>query len=101
MLKTPTYDYHYWDLKYYYQIHVDRQTELGNTPLKYDTFIKRLKKMNLHDAIYTPRATAGYQWESKNPIADETRRIAKLHSENIEIGTTKQWLLDRFISLFK
>lgn len=46
--------------------------------------------MNLHDAIYTPRATAGYQWESKNPIADETRRIAKLHSENIEIGTTKQ-----------
>ena len=114
MLKTPTYDYHYWDLKYYYQIHVERQIELGNTPLKYDQFIKRLKKMNLHDAIYTPRANAAYEWKSKTPIADDIRRKARLQEENVtvfsspnfklnwtKIATTKPWLLNRFISLFK
>lgn len=120
MLKTPTYDYHYWDLKYYYQIHVDRQTELGNTPLKYDQFIKRLKKMNLHDAIYTPRAYASYNRKPKTPIQDDIRRKAKLQEENVEIfpnykviphhnlkfveiqtPVEKPWLLSRFISLFK
>ena len=103
MIKTPTYDYQYWDLKYYYQIHVDRQTELWNIPLKYDQFIKRLKKMNLHDAIYTPRANAPYQWKNKTPIADEIRRMAKLREQNVmpTIATTKPWLLNRFISLFR
>lgn len=115
MLKTPTYDYQYWDLKYYYQIHVDRQTELWNIPLKYDQFIKRLKKMNLHDAIYTPRAYAPYNKSvSKTPIQDDIRRKTKLKEENItvfsspnfelvgtEIVTSKPKLLNRFISLFK
>lgn len=114
MLKTPTYDYHYWDLKYYYQIHVDRQTELGNTPLKYDQFIKRLKRMNLHDAIYTPRAYASYNRKPKTPIQDDIRRKAKLQEENVTVFSSpnfkfvdpqtpieKPWLLSRFISLFK
>ena len=103
MLNTPTYDYQYWDLKYYYQIHVDRQTELGNIPLKYDMFIKRLKKMNLHDAIYTPRSLAAYDRKPKTPMANEIRRRAKLREQNVmpKITTTKPKLLNRFISLFK
>lgn len=115
MLNTPTYNYQYWDLKYYYQIHVERQTELWNVPLKYDQFIKRLKKMNLHDAIYTPRAIAPYNKSvSKTPIADDLRRKAKLQEENVTIFsspnfqfvegkmlTSKPSLLSRFISLFK
>lgn len=47
--------------------------------------------MNLHDAIYTPRANAPYEWKNKTPIADEIRRRAKLREQNVmpTIATTK------------
>ena len=59
--------------------------------------------MSLYDAIYTPREAMGYEWKSKTPIADEIRRRAKLREQNVmpTIATTKPWLLNRFISLFK
>lgn len=85
MLKTPTYDYEYWDLKFYYQIHCNRQKADGNIPLKYDQFIKRLKVMNLHDAIYRPRTYAAYDKKPKTPIQDDLRRMKKLKDENVQI----------------
>lgn len=41
--------------------------------------------MNLHDAIYTPRAYASYNRKPKTPIQDDIRRKAKLQEENVEI----------------
>lgn len=85
--------------------------------------------MNLHDAIYTPRAKQVKIWESKTPIEDNIRRTQRLKEQNIQILDLdellkveqkyaekqpkqtktekteeirpKQSLLDRFISLFK
>lgn len=85
MLKTPFYDYEYWDLQFYYKIHVARQKEQWEIPLKYDQFIKRLKKMNLHDAIYTPRAFEVKPRKSKTPIQDHQRRMIKLKENNVQI----------------
>lgn len=124
-----TTDFKYWDLKYYYQIHCRRQKADGNIPLKYDQFIKRLRVMNLHDAIYTPRAKEVKIWESKTPVEDNIRRTQKLKEQNVQILDLdelikiehkyakkqtkqtktekteeirpKQSLLDRFISLFR
>lgn len=120
MLKTPFYDYEYWDLQFYYKIHVARQKAMWENPLKYDQFIKRLKKMTLHDAIYTPRSIEVKPRKSKTPIQDHQRRVAKLREENVQIVTfdemkkvetkkknkiqmpkPKRTLWDRFISLFK
>ena len=117
MLRTPFYDYEYWDLKFYYSIHVARQKANGNIPLKYDQFIKRLKKMNLHDALYTPRKAEGKVWKNKTPIQDNIRRMEKLKEQNVQIVTfehmkkvenkvnmkpkKKTTLLTRFISIFK
>ena len=76
-----------WDLKYYYQIHCNKQKALGNTPVTYATFQRRLKKMNLHDAIYTPRAEyqVKHRFENKTPIQDAVRRKQINKSENIQI----------------
>ena len=41
--------------------------------------------MNLHDAIYTPRAKQVKSWESKTPIEDNIRRTQKLKEQNIQI----------------
>lgn len=118
MLKTPTYDYKYWDLKFYYQIHVERQKAQWEMPLKYDQFIKRLKKMNLHDAIYTPRAFEVRPRKSKTPIQDHQRRITKLKENNVQIVTFEEMkraekktnkiqipktkkIRDRFLDIFK
>lgn len=70
--------------------------------------------MNLHDAIYTPRAYALYNRKPKTPIQDDIRRKAKLQEENVTVFSSpnfkvvdpqtpigKPWLLSRFISLFK
>jgi len=100
-------NYQYWDLKYYYKIHCDRQQQLGNTPTAYISFTQRLKKMNLHDAIYTPRVE--YQVRDhteKAPIQARLRRIETLRQANIPIisipeKSSKPWLLDRFISIFR
>ena len=84
MLKTPFYNYEYWDLRFYYKMHVARQKSQWEIPLAYDTFIKRLKKMTLYDAIYRPRNREKKWWKSKTPIQDYQRRIAKLKEENIQ-----------------
>ena len=76
-----------WDKKYYYQIHCSRQKAQGNTPLSYPAFVNRLKKMNLHDAIYTPRVEyqVKHRFYDKNPIQDAIRRKQINKSENIQI----------------
>ena len=90
MLKTPSYDYEYWDLQFYYKIHIARQKAQWEIPLKYDQFIKRLKTMNLHDAIYTPRSKEVKPRKSKTPIQDHQRRMAKLKDENVPIVTFEE-----------
>ena len=76
-----------WDLKYYYQIHCNKQKAQGNTPVTYATFQRRLKKMNLHDAIYTPRTEyqVKHRFYDKNPIQDAIRRKQINQQENIQI----------------
>ena len=112
-----------WDKKYYYQIHCSRQIAQGNTPLSYPAFVNRLKKMNLHDAIYTPRVESQVRDTNKTPIQDAVRRKQINKEENIQIldldhlvemkelktkwknkvvfCKPKQTLRDRFLSLFK
>ena len=76
-----------WDLKYYYQIHCNKQKAQGLSPVNYATFTRRLKKMNLHDAIYTPRAEyqVKHRFYDKNPIQDAIRRKQINKEENIQI----------------
>jgi len=74
-----------WDLKYYYQIHCNKQKAQGNTPVNYATFTRRLKKMNLHDAIYMPRVEYQVRDTKKTPIQDAIRRRQINKSENIQI----------------
>lgn len=111
-----------WDLKYYYQIHCQKQRRLGNTPLSYAAFVNRLKKMNLHDAIHTPRVEYQVRDTNKTPIQDAIRRRQINKEENIQIldlrelerienkyskknriqiPKPKRTLWDRFISLFR
>lgn len=119
MLKrTPFYDYKYWDLQFYYKMHIVVQKSQWEIPLAYDTFIKRLKKMTLYDAIYRPRAFEGKKWKSKTPIQDRQRRLQKLKDENIPLVFFKDFpkarkknrrnmmpnkksLREKFISLFR
>ena len=119
-----------WDLKYYYQVHCNKQKAQWLYPVTYATFSKRLKKMNLHDAIYTPRVEHQVR-DRKIPttIEDSVRRRQINKEENIQILELnelmkveqkyakkptkqtktektetirpKQSLLDRFISLFR
>ena len=72
-----------WDIKYYYQIHCQRQRRLGNTPVSYPAFVNRLKKMNLHDAIYKPRVEYQVRDTNKTPIQDAVRRRQTLKEENV------------------
>lgn len=74
-----------WDLKYYYQIHCNKQKAQGNTPTSYSNFVNRLKKMNLHDAIYTPRVERQVRDTNKTPIQDAVRRKQINQQENIQI----------------
>ena len=74
-----------WDLKYYYQIHCQKQKAQGNTPLSYSAFVNRLKKMNLHDAIYMPRVEYQVRYTDKTPIQDRIRRKQINKEENIQI----------------
>ena len=74
-----------WDKKYYYQIHCSRQKAQGNTPTSYSNFVNRLKKMNLHDAIYTPRVERQVRDTNKTPIQDAVRRKQINKEENIQI----------------
>ena len=116
-----------WDLKYYYQIHCLKQKAQGNTPIAYASFTRRLKKMNLHDAIYTPRVEyqVKHRFKDRTPIQDAIRRSQINKEENIQIldldNLTKlemkelktKWknkvvfckpkknIIQRFISLFK
>lgn len=74
-----------WDIKYYHQIHCQKQKAQGNTPLSYSAFVNRLKKMNLHDAIYTPRVEYQVRAVNKTPIQDLIRRKQINKEENIQI----------------
>ena len=76
----------YWDKKFYYNIHCNRQRADWNEPLSYYWFILRLRKwMNVHDAIYTPAAKRRDRWEYKATPEDNTRRRQKLNEENVMI----------------
>lgn len=76
----------YWDKKFYYQIHCNRQKADGNEPLSYYWFILRLRKwMNVHDAIYKPAAKRRERWEYKPTVEDNARRRHKLNEENVMI----------------
>ena len=76
----------YWDKKFYYNIHCNRQRADWNEPLSYYWFILRLRKwMNVHDAIYTPAAKRRDRWEYKPTPEDNTRRRQKLNEENVMI----------------
>lgn len=80
-------NYQRCDIKYYYQIHCARQKALGNTPVCYERFAKRLKKMNLHDAIYTPRAEGkarDMKAKLEPTVADNYRRKQTLNDENVQ-----------------
>ena len=74
-----------WDIKYYHQIHCQKQIAKGNTPLSYSAFVNRLKKMNLHDAIYMPRVEYQVRYTDKTPIQDAVRRRQINKDENIKI----------------
>ena len=74
-----------WDIKYYHQIHCQKQKAQGNTPLSYSAFVNRLKKMNLHDAIYMPRVEYQVRYTDKTPIQDAVRRRQINKEENIQI----------------
>lgn len=75
-----------WDIKYFHEIHCSKQRALWNTPLSYAAFTKRLKKMNLHDAIYTPRVEYNVRDHTpKAPIQDSIRRRATMKAENIQV----------------
>ena len=77
----------YWDLKFYYWIHVNRQKANWLTPCSYSAFTWRLWKwMNLHDAIYKPRADQYVRDNKKTPtIQDAIRRRQVLNEENVMI----------------
>ena len=76
----------YWDKKFYYNIHCNRQRADWNEPLSYYWFILRLRKwMNVHDAIYTPAAKKTRRWEYKTTPEDNARRRQKLNEENVMI----------------
>ena len=76
----------YWDKKFYYQIHCNRQRAEWNEPLSYYGFILRLWKwMNVHDAIYMPPGKKTRRWEHKPTVEDNTRRRLKLNEENVQI----------------
>ena len=47
--------------------------------------MNRLKKMNLHDAIYTPRVESQVRDTNKTPIQDAVRRKQINKEENIQI----------------
>jgi hypothetical protein len=72
-------------LKYYYQIHCDRQKAQGNKPISYPTFSKRLKTLNLHDAIYTPSRREVRPRKSNTPIHDHIRRMENLKQNNVQV----------------
>ena len=73
------------DLKYYYWVHCDKQKALGNIPVSYSNFVNRLKKLNLHDAIYKPRVDFQVRDANKTPIQDAVRRRQINKEENIQI----------------
>ena len=80
-------NYQRCDIKYYYKIHCARQMALGLTPVCYERFAKRLKKMNLHDAIYTPRAEGkarDMKAKLEPTVADKYRRRQTLNDENVQ-----------------
>lgn len=76
-----------WDIKYYYQIHCNKQKAQGLSPVNYASFTRRLKKMNLHDAIYMPRVEyqVKHRFYDRNLIQDAIRRKQINKSENIQI----------------
>lgn len=50
--------YKKWDVKYFYNLHVERQKLMWETPTSYPAFENRLRKwMVLKEAIYKPCKT--------------------------------------------
>lgn len=117
-------NFQFWDIKYYYKVHCAKQRQRGRHPLSYPAFCVRLKKMTLHDAIYTPRCEYNVRHrDRKTPIQNAIRRDQINREENIQIPDLheleritpqfygwrnriqmpkpKKSLWRRFISLFK
>ena len=82
-----TKQFPYWDIKFYYGIHVNRQKANWLTPCSLSTFTWRLWKwMSLHDAIYKPRAEHQVRHRNLTPtIQDAIRRRQVLNDENVMI----------------
>ena len=79
-------NFQFWDIKYYYRVHCAKQRQRGNHPVSYPAFSARLKKMNLHDAIYTPRCEYNVRHRDlETPIQNEIRRRQINKEENIHI----------------
>lgn len=76
----------YWDLKYFYQVHCRKQQLQWLTPVGYNQFIKRVKKMSLHDAIHYPRNDGQVRNTTVKPtVEDYQRRVHILNEENVQI----------------
>ena len=102
----------YWDVKYYWNLHTLRMQARWENPVSYPAFANRLKKMNLHDAIFTPRADYQVRIRKGTPIQDSIRRRSTLKENNVPVvyddivnkynmKPQKRGLLKRFISLFQ
>lgn len=112
-------NYPIWDIKFYWNIHINRQKAQWLEPVCYPQFYRRVCKMSLHDAIYMPRVWYKATRKNQTPIQDSVRRVQKLKEENIQILSLdklskldkqkpkvyprkkKTTLLSKFLSLFK
>lgn len=78
----------YWDIKYYYGIHCDIQRSRDLTPVTYAAFRKRVKTMELADAVSMPRVEYNVRDMKKireRPIQDKIRRKQINKEENIPV----------------
>lgn len=76
----------YWDIKYYYGIHVARMQADDENPVSYPQFCLRLRSgFNLHDAVYTPRVESQVRHRKWTPIQDDIRRKSVLNNNNIAV----------------
>jgi hypothetical protein len=76
----------YWDLKYYYQVHCQKQKAQDKTPVSYAAFCNRLRHLNLHDAIHYPRVNGRARNTTVKATPDDFhRRLHTLNEENVQI----------------
>lgn len=77
---------HYGDVKYYYQLHLNRMKAQYKIPVSYPTFLRRITKynMSLYDAIYTPWTLRPHR-KTKTPYLDNIRRTQLLKAEKVPV----------------